>query len=106
MMRRARGSKPTSPLTTEQVRAIHRAINRRFRNKRGSDRVWQSLVQACGTAAPTHVKGCTPEARLVRPWLKYREIARHELNAHSPEVIAQFNQAYALWLKNRARPHG
>lgn len=106
MTRPARGSKPLAPLTPEQIRTIHLAINRWFRNRQGSDRVWQSLMQACGTAGPTNVKGCTPEARLVRQWLKYREIARREANPHSPEAIEQFNQAYALWLKNRARPHG
>jgi len=103
MTRRARNAKSHSPLTPAQVHTISLAINRWFRNTQGSDRVWQTLVQVCGMAEPTHVKGCTAEARLVRQWLKYRQIARREANPQSPAVIEQFNQAYALWVKNRVR---
>ena len=103
MTQRARlvKSSAPAPLTPAQVHTISLAINRWFRNKRGSDRVWHSLVQACGVAAPQHVKGCTLEARLVRHWLKYRELARRESDRNSPAVIEQFNQSYALWLKRQ-----
>ena len=106
MTRRARSATSTTPsLTPAQVHTIGLAIDRWFRNRRGGDRVWQSLVQACGTAAPQHVKGCTPEARLVRHWLKYRELARREGSVSAPAVIDQFNLAYTLWLKRpRQRP--
>ena len=103
MTRRSRGSNLTAPLTPAQVHTIRLAITRWFRNQRGSDRVWQSLVQSCGTAEPAHIKGCTPEARLVRQWLKYREVARRAANPHSLEVIEQFNQTYVLWLTNWGR---
>jgi hypothetical protein len=100
MTRRARSATSiTQPLTLAQIHTIGLALNRWFRNRRGSDRVWQSLVQACGTAAPQHVKGCTPEARLVRHWLKYRELARRAGSVNAPAVIDQFNLAYTPWLK-------
>jgi hypothetical protein len=106
MTRRTRSATSTMPpLTPAQVHTIGLALNRWFRNQRGSDRVWQSLVHACGTAAPQHVKGCTPEARLVRHWLKYRELARREGSVSAPAVIDQFNLAYTLWLTcQRRRP--
>ncbi|MBI5565778.1 MAG: hypothetical protein HY870_12860 [Chloroflexi bacterium] len=64
MTQRARLNKSSAPapLTPAQVHTISLAINRWFRNKRGSDRVWHSLVQACGTpGAPlVEVSGIGP----------------------------------------------
>jgi len=103
MTRRVRLAKSSAPLTPAQVHTISLTLNRWFRNQRGSERVWQSLVQACGAAAPQHVKGCTPEARLVRQWLKYREAVRREGDPNSLTVIEQFNQAYTLWRNRQAQ---